>query len=181
MWRTDIIKWDKISIETAKLYVELAEKRLDETVETAKNISDKNDKLLTLTVTLIIAISTYSASTNFLTNSENILQNGLAIILVILFITLWFLFINFISVKIGTKGEEPKIILMNKFIDEYNDSEQYLNLAIHICEVYQEKINNNHPNNLKRDKRLRKVIYLYVFLSIFSLLVLVYQKGYVLL
>ncbi|MDI5897625.1 hypothetical protein [Flavobacterium yafengii] len=61
-WSTDIIEWNKLSESAAQLYITLAENRLDETVETAKNITDRNDKLLALNITIITAILGYLAS-----------------------------------------------------------------------------------------------------------------------
>lgn len=175
MWRADIVNWNKISIETASLYLELAEKRLDETVETSKSISDKNDKLLTLTITLITAILSYILSTAFLTINEKYLSTTLILMLLNLIVQICFLFKNILPFRIGTKGEEPKFILVEKFIDKYDDKEQYLNLALHTCEMYQEKINCNQTINSKRNNRLMIAIYMYLGLPTFVLLVLAYR------
>ena len=143
MWETDIVKWNKISKETASFYVELAEKRLDETVETSKNISEKNDKLLTISITLITAILSYIINTNFITTTEKYFKVVLIIMLIFLSIQVYFLFKNIIQFKIGTKGEEPQFILLKKYIKDYNKEEQFLNLSLQICETYQNKIKSN--------------------------------------
>ena len=65
MWRADINNWQKITIQTATFYLDLAEKRLDESVETSKNITDKNDKLLALCITLINSILSYVTITSW--------------------------------------------------------------------------------------------------------------------
>lgn len=171
MWRTDINDWQKISIQTAMFYVDLAEKRLDETVETSKNASDKGDKLITLNITLLTTILAYLSNTQHFYSYFNV---TLIIMVIFLIIQLYYLFSNIFLFKIGTKGEEPKHILKNEFIENHEGDEQYLNLTLQICEVYQEKINSNSRINIKRANNLSKAIYLFIGLPISFLLALVY-------
>lgn len=171
MWRTDIKDWQKISIQTAMFYFDLAEKRLDETVETSKNTTDKSDKLLTLNITLLTTILAYLSNTNIIYSYFNIV-----LIVMVVFLTgqLYFLFSNIFLFKIGTKGEEPQHILLNDFIENHEGDEQYLNLTLQICETYQEKINSNNKINVKRADNLTNAIYLFLGLPISFLLALVY-------
>lgn len=172
-WHTDIIRWNKISLETAELYLGLAEKRLDETVETAKNTTDKNDKLLTLCISLITLMLSYISVSSWKLVGVDYFITTLVVMISFLLIQLWFLVRNIMLFKIGTKGEEPKYILTENFVGKYKKEEQYLNLVLHLCEVYQNKINCNHTINTKRNKRLSTAIYLFVGLPISFLLALV--------
>lgn len=172
-WHTDIVEWNKISLQTASFYVDLAEKRLDETVETSKNASDKNDKLLTLNITLLTSVLTYLSSATFISENQQYFRITLIIILMFLLLQLYFLFKNIYIFKIGTKGEEPRHILTNDFVNGYDGDEQYINLTLHVCEVYQEKINSNSVFNNKRANNLAIAIYLFLGLPISFLLALV--------
>ena len=171
MWRTDIKDWQKISIQTAMFYVDLAEKRLEETVETSKNASDKGDKLLTLNITLLTTILVYLSNTK---NTYSYFNVVLIIMVIFLTVQLYFLFSNIFMFKIGTKGEEPQHVLLNEFIENFEGDEQYLNLTLQICETYQEKIKSNNKINFKRAKNLTNAIYLFLGLPISFLLALVY-------
>lgn len=172
-WCTDIVKWNKITLETAELYLALAEKRLDETVETAKNISDKNDKLLTLGISLITLMLSYITISSWNLVGVDYFITTLVIMISFLLIQLWFLIRNMMSFKLGTKGEEPKYILIKDFVGKHKKNEQYLNLVLHVCETYQNKINCNHIINVKRNKRLTIAIYLIIGLPTSFLLGLV--------
>ncbi|MDI6033117.1 hypothetical protein QLS91_08535 [Flavobacterium sp. LB2P84] len=171
-WRTDIIRWNKISLETAELYLGLAEKRLDETVETAKNISDKNEKLLTLCISLITLILSYISVSSWKLVGVDYFITTLVVMISFLLVQLWFLVRNIMVFKIGTKGEEPKYILTENFVGKQKKNEQYLNLVLHVCEIYQNKINCNHTVNAKRNNRLVIAIYLFIGLPISFLLAL---------
>ena len=170
MWKTDIEKWQNISVQTAEFYVTLAEKRLDESVESSKSASDKSEKLLALNITLFTSILAYLTNTNFKITYFNLV---LAFVIIFLSIQLFYLYKNNFIYKIGTKGEEPQHILKKEFIESYEDDEQYLNLALHICETYQEKINSNNIVNGKRAKNLIIAIYLFLGLPSSLLLALV--------
>lgn len=171
MWRADINNWQKITIQTATFYVDLAEKRLDETVETSKNTTDKSDKLLTINITLLTTILAYLSNTNFYDEYFNVVLVFMALFLII---QLYYLYSNIFLFKIGTKGEEPKHILIDDFIENFERDEQYLNLTLQICETYQEKINSNNKINVKRADNLTNAIYLFLGLPISFLLALVY-------
>ena len=87
---------------------------------------------------------------------------------------MFFLIKNMIPFRIGTKGEEPRFVLNSNFIIDYDKDEQYVNLALHVCEVYQKKINCNQRINNKRNNRLLIAIYLMLGLPISFLAVSVY-------
>lgn len=159
-WSTDIIQWNKLSESAAQLYITLAENRLDETVETAKNITDRNDKLLALNITIITAILGFLATHTLEKILNSYLCVSLLIMLLVLTLSLVYLIKNLFLYKIGTKGEEPKFILKSSFVDDYPDNEQYLNLALQVCENYQNKITSNTTVNNKRNRRLSLSIYI---------------------
>lgn len=171
MWRAEVNNWQKISTQTATFYVDLAEKKLNETVETSKNATDKGDKLLTINITILTTILAYLSNTNF---NKSYFNFSLVFMVIFLILQLYYLYSNIFLFKIGTKGEEPKHILKDDFIENFEGDEQYLNLTLQICEVYQEKINSNNKINVKRTNNLTKAIYLFLGLPISFLLALGY-------
>ncbi len=175
MWRTNIENWNKISKDSASLFLELAEKRLDETVETFNNISNRNERLLGFSITLITAILGYLTSLKSNTNYNLYILIVSVLVLAMLFVQLFYLFKNLFSFKIGTKGEEPKLILNQNFVEGYDDDEQYLNLVLQICESYQMKIENNHKVNKIRNKNFMIAIYLLLGIPISFLLAFVFH------
>jgi hypothetical protein len=173
-WSTDIIEWNKLSESAAQLYITLAENRLDETVETAKNITDRNDKLLALNITIITAILGYLASKGLERILNGYLCISLSIMMLILILSLVYLVKNLFLYKIGTKGEEPRFILNTRFVDDYPDNEQYLNLALQVCETYQNKITSNITINNRRNRRLSWAIYIMLSLPLSFLISFAY-------
>ncbi len=159
-WKSDISDWNNVSNETANLFIDLAEKRLDETISTASHLSDKNDKLLTLSITLITPILGYLIDAFFKNKRNEFLICSLIIMVIIITCSLYFLVKNLMFNKLGTKGEEPKFIMTEEFRLNNNNDEHFLNLAFHIAEIYQMKIDNNTKINALRQRRLEISIYI---------------------
>lgn len=174
-WQANIKDWNNISESTADLYLQLAEKKLDETVESAKNISDRNDKLLALDITLLTGALGFITSNKWTNLFDDFLCTALLFMSIFLIAALIYLIKNIFCYRVGTKGEEPAFILINNFIENYDKEEQFLNLAFHMCETYQNKITLNTIINSKRNKRLSIAIYILVSLPIAFLLAAIYH------
>lgn len=166
IWRMNVTDWNNVSESTAQLYLELAEKKLQETVETAKSITDKNDKVLAINVAMVTALLGYFTSLPFDDVSLNYIGLVVLIIIVKLIISICFLLRNLFVYKIGTIGEEPRFIMKSEFLKNYDKIEQYLNLAFHMCEIYQLKISENEKLNLTRTKKLTISIYIAISVPI---------------
>lgn len=166
-WSTDIKKWTSISQETAKLYLELAEKRLDESVDTSKNITSRNNLLLMLCVTLLSGLSGYLSSVASEDLFTKLLPLSAFTAIALVVPALAILAYNALPFKVGTKGEEPKCIVRSSFIDaEYDNHEQFVNLVLQICETYQFKLDENLEVNTKRQSRLSIASYLMMSLPL---------------
>ncbi len=96
------------------------------------------------------------------------------IMAVIITCSLYFLVKNLMFNKLGAKGEEPKYIMTEEFRLNHDDDEHFLNLAFHIAEIYQMKIDNNTKINTKRQRRLEISIYLLISIPISFLLAWAY-------
>lgn len=174
-WHANIKDWNNVSVSTADLYLQLAEKRLDETVESAKNISDRNDKLLALNITLLTGALGFITSNKWINLFNDFLSTVLFFMSIILATALIYLIKNIFCYRVGTKGEEPAFIIKDNFIDNYDKEEQFLNLVFHMCETYQNKITLNTIINSKRNKRLSIAIYILVSLPTAFFLAAVYH------
>lgn len=174
-WEVQLDDWTKISSETANLYLDLATVRLDETIETSKSITEKNDKVLGILMAFITGLLGYVSTKGWNLFGYDYFITSIIISILFTAIPLLKLTINLKFFTLGTKGEEPKFILKQPFI-EYEEKEQYLNLVLHMCETYQKKIDINLDCNTVRRKRLNFAIYslLTILISYFLLSVLVY-------
>ncbi|MFC2088077.1 hypothetical protein ACFLSX_00615 [Calditrichota bacterium] len=165
-WRTDIYDWAKISEAQALLFLSLSEKRLDETVETAKLITSKNDKLLTINISLIILIIGYLINHFNEITIDIMATTGLVALIILVYAGIKFIK-NLFSYEIGTKGEEPKVILNSTFVnDGINSKESYKAISLQVCEAYQAKIDSNHLVNNDRSVNLQKGIYAMIILPL---------------
>lgn len=166
-WSTDINSWDKISPETANLFMSLAEKRLDESVETSKNITSRNHLLLAFCVSLLSGLIGYLATIEASNLFTTLLPLSAFVAIVMTVPAFFIVAYNAMPFKVGTTGEEPKIIVRSQFIDvDFDNHEQFINLVLQVCETYQFKLDENLKVNVKRQSRLSIASYLMMCLPL---------------
>lgn len=149
-WSTDIKQWDKLTKDTAVLILNQSESLLRETVESAKIISAKADKLISILIPIESGIVIY-----ILDSSKNKEFDFLSLTAILSFIvvglSLFFAFKNFQQYNISVTGFHPNTTLISPFIDtDYLDGGQYINMVYNICENLQERITINLKLNAKR-------------------------------
>ncbi|MEI7475658.1 MAG: hypothetical protein WCK67_12855 [bacterium] len=154
-WKSDVKQWNNLEKDTASLILNQAESLLRETVETAKTISLKAEKLITILIPLESGIVLY-----FIDSSKEIGFTFLNITAILTFIiiglSLYFTSKNFKHYEISVPGEFPDKILTSAFIDTvFKNDEQYLNMVFNICENLQERITINRNLNSIRTNNNR--------------------------
>lgn len=175
-WTTDIKEWATISHESAQFYISQAESRLKATEDTSNALNASNDRLLSIVTSLV------SVSIGYLfAGTQPYLQAVSFFTLIVCLVSGIFLLLNLEKYSIYTVGEEPKIIFNSPFIDnQYNPSQQYLNLVCQMMETIQFKIDQNHLTNSKRIARLEKAkrIVLLIPLAFLLAALYLYLLGY---
>jgi|JI10StandDraft_1071094.scaffolds.fasta_scaffold1178287_1 hypothetical protein len=178
-WKTDIVNWPKLTVESAKLYITQAENRLTGTVETSKIITAKTELLSAISITII------SASIYYFFNGNIPFVKAISFFAFILMLPICFFLIkNWKKYEVATVGEEPQKIFTSKFIDtEFSENEQYINLVFQVMETLQFKIDLNHQTNTVRQRNLTIAKRCFLALPLVFILATFYQYycGYYLL
>lgn len=157
-WKTDVVQWDKITNETASLILEEGETVLKETVETAKSISEKADRLITILLPIASAIIIFLIN-NINPFKFNFLNVSAILILPVVFVSLWYCYQNFKHYDIAIPGFPPSHTLISKLLDNsFTDRQQYLNMVITLCENTQDRIEINETLNVSRTRYSRMAI-----------------------
>lgn len=161
-WKTDIKDWTKISKETADLMLSQCEAVLADNVDTAKSISAKAEKLLSILVPIASAIVVYLLKSG---QTFNFLTLTASISFVLLGLSIYFAYLNFKHYEIAIPGDFPKKLVLSKFIDnDLSKEQQYISMVLSICENIQERLDVNAPINDKRIDNNRLSIFFLITL-----------------
>jgi hypothetical protein len=157
-WKTDIKDWTKISEKTATLMLTQSELVLKEKLETAKSISQKAEKILTILIPITTALITFLFSKK-LNEILEFLPLTALLCLPILLISIIFSYYNFLKYEIAIPGEYPKNIATTTFIDQpFTSDQQYVNMVLNICENIQRRIDiNEESNRVRRSFNIRSI------------------------
>ncbi len=168
--KTDMINWNKITEKTASLMLDQSETALKETIETAKLISSRVDKLISIQLPIATALIVYLFN-NRISTITNFLPLTALLSLIIILISLFFCHKAFRKYDIAIPGEYPENIARSEFIDnDFDDNEQYINIVLSICENIQKRLNYNNKINRKRTANSTRAVYALSFLLICPIL-----------
>lgn len=178
-WRADIEGWRKLSDETASLILDQGETLLKETIDTGKSITLRAERIITILLPVAIALMTYLLTGPHLCR---FLPLAALLFLLVILCSLIFAYLNFEKHVVSVAGEYPSNLATSKLIrDEHNDHEQYIVLALSICENLQRRIAVNDASNVRRMRNnlisLRIVIIGLVSAPIVAYLLSLYLLG----
>jgi len=168
-WKIEIDEWKKVSKDMVEFFFKQSEKKLEETIKTFESSSRKTNQILSISITLVTIGLGYFVKFK----EENLYLNIMAFLLAIIgTVIIFVLYKNLFFDTIGVKGSQPKEIIKEKFLTpKLSDEEQYINILLNECEKYQERINTNIEVNKKRNRRIKKVKYLFLFIPISAIFV----------
>jgi hypothetical protein len=156
LWENDIQNWNKVTKDTASLMLSQCETLLKETTETAKSISAKTIIVLSILIPIATSLVVYLITA---LHKDGITFLTLSALIAIAFIcvSIVYSYKNFMQYKIAVPGDFPHEIMRPGFIDEsYIGDEQYVNMALSICNSIENRININEKINSKRTRNSRK-------------------------
>lgn len=156
-WKTDIKDWTKISEKTATLMLNQCETALKETLDTAKSISVRADRFISIILPIMSVLIIYVIN-NINVWCEILPLSAISAVL-LLILALAYCIPNFWKYEICIPGEYPKNIVVSQFIDnDFDHNQQYLNMVLSICENIQIRIDINDKNNEIRTKRNKRCL-----------------------
>lgn len=156
-WPETITYWYKISEKTVDLVVSQSERLLKETITAAQSLQDKSDKLTGLIVPAVSALVIYLCTQKGQWYDFLNLTAGFSVI--VLLVSLCFLYFNINTYIIRPEGHNPDIYLNNVFISETDTpADQYLQIALQACKEYKEKIANNINFNYDYSNRYKAAL-----------------------
>lgn len=151
-WKCNLAYWRGITKETTSIILSQSEAVLKETIETSKTISAKADRLLSIVLPSVTGLIIFIIN-DFSNHKLRLINLSAILCLLILILSLTFIYLNIKSYDIAVPGEYPKQMLRPEFINEtIKVEEQHLNIFLHICENIQNKIDGNRLKNAKRRK-----------------------------
>lgn len=166
-WRSEITQWDKIGKESATTMLNLAEKRLSETVVTADIISKRADRLLSIQITLLTLALGYLFSQGLIEMERNYLVTIAFVSIFPLCISLFYIFKNFLPYDIRVPGEDPKnVAIPTLFDNNLEGEEKFFSLVLNQLASYQLRIDKNVESNANRMKNNTLALYALITLPI---------------
>jgi len=157
-WHCDIPDWDKITKETAAIILAQSEAYLKETIESAKLISAKADRLFGILLPIASGLVVF-----IINDFSNKRVGGLTISAVLSFlliaVSLFYSFLNVLNYKIGVVGNYPRELFKIELInDKITKDDQYILMFIYVCESIQAKLVRNNESNTIRAERNKKAL-----------------------
>ena len=153
-FETDIKDWTELSKDAAAFMLSQCSLVLIETLDTAKSITVRAEKILTFQITVGVSLLTYAIA-----NYEKLftfLPLTACIAIILICVGIFFAYLNFRYYSVAIPGELPKDIVRSKFVDGLEPDWQYLSLVINSCESIQKRIDCNNKENNKRISRNNK-------------------------
>jgi len=144
-WKTDIRDWDKISDKTATLMLSQCETLLKETIESAKNISAKAEKLVTILIPIFTLLLAYTC--NNINKLNEFLPLCALLSLCVIGASIFFSVKNMFQYTLSVPGEYPKNIVKSQYIDNVEQNDQYIQMLLNVCENIQIRIDCNEASN----------------------------------
>jgi hypothetical protein len=172
-WETDIKDWTKISEKTATLILNQGEAVLKETIETAKTISARAERMIAILIPICSILVIYFISN--IKDFGSFLHLTSFLCLLVVATSLFFCVRNMFKYTIAITGEFPKNLATSELIDgDFKDSEQYINMLLYIYENIQKRIEINEFQNTIRmadNERTLRVLLLLPICPLFSALI----------
>jgi hypothetical protein len=164
IWRIPIkfAEWGSISKDSIDFIYSQAELLLQETLDTAKGIGLKADRIITILSPLTAALIIYVL--NNVCSIGEFLPLTALLSVAVLILSIGFSYRNFQNYKIRVGGDYPKEMLTIENLKKIPDEkQQYLNLVINQCEILQDRIDKNDIDNIRRQKRNTAALKILVF------------------
>jgi hypothetical protein len=145
-WPENITHWDKISIKTAELVIAQTQFVLNHSIETAKSIHEKADKLTALLLPSITAVSIYILSG--LDKITDIAHLSGVVAFIVLVVSQAIIYFNITAYEIRIPGNHPETLINNNFINaDDTEEEQFIQIALHICSENKSRTKVNDKKN----------------------------------
>jgi len=176
--------WENIKMETAKFYFDEAEKRLKETIVTAKNITDSTHKIVTILIPMFLLIFGYIIITlSNVSNAES--KINFPLLLTSVSICLILIRALYLSVQIlnprttMTIGIMPKKLIIPAPINRHGKTDiQLLDILLGACENFQERIDINIDSNKRRTDMQHQIYRLIsIFIPLISVIVFIVSSA----
>lgn len=170
-WKTDIEKFENLTLEDVKFLFSQAEKKLDDTIKVSEAITTRSYTIITLLVGILTA-TTGILLKSLIENGVRYYQSILLMAAIVYLISCLLLLIwNISATKYWTLGSEPKYLSRNIFFtDEIAKELRTIYLYMNEIEFYQERIEINLEKNHTRFIILRNVIRAMFILPFFILI-----------
>lgn len=177
---TQIKDWDKISDDTAKLFMDEAKEFLGSTMDVYDSTTKRADRLIVLTISLLIAAFGYL---------ENVLSKGvfpdkmlwvtIACVGLLLF-ALVALGLTYLPKTISSPGTPPEGLIVEDTLQGKVGEKQLKFVMLYLSESYQDRISGNNRVNNKRTSLIQKACYALACTPILALIGLLIKYSFVL-
>jgi hypothetical protein len=167
-WNIKIEKWDQIDSKTAALMLSQCETKLKETAETAKTISAKSEKLISIFIPIATVLVVYIITGN---HNSMLLYLSACISLIPCCFGIFLCLRNMLKYTVNVPGVMPSEIFKSELIEnDLNHDQKYLSVVYGLAENFQSGIKENIINNSNRIKNNDYSIYCIISLILSPLL-----------
>lgn len=150
-WQPNI-NWNLVNQQTGGLILAQGDAYLKETVETAKAITAKAEKLITIIIPIFTGLSVFVCN-SFQNFKWSFLNISALVAIVPAFIALIYIAQNFFNYNIGVSGVYPKVLLANDLINDQTEEKHIYNTVLfHVLATIQSRIEKNNKCNHTRSE-----------------------------
>jgi hypothetical protein len=179
LWESDVVDWEKISVESYKFVIDQAKQRLNEVIEESQVITKRGMSILLSHVAALSGLLGYAFSEKSKITHGNGWAICFAVVVGILSIYSFTLLFQLIYPKdVFFQGSPPKEIFYKDVFQGLSEEEGLKNLLYNEIERIQDKIEGMDLSNKKRFtqyRRMLKISLVFIAIAIFTIVRAIYN------
>ena len=174
LWKSDVIDWDKVSVDTYKFVLDQAKERLNEIVEESQTITKRGMSILLSYVVALSGLLGYAFSEKSKITHGNGWLICFSICIAILSIYSFTLLFRLIYPKtVFFKGSPPKEMFYQEVFNGLTTEESFKNVLYNEIERVQDKTDKMEASNKNRSAQYRRTLKISLLLVAIAIFVIV--------
>jgi len=174
LWKSDIVEWEKISVDTYKFVIDQAKEQLNEIIEESQTITKRSMSILLSYVVALSGLLGYAFSEKSKITHGNGWLICFSICIALLSIYSFMLLFQLIYPKNAFfKGSPPEEIFYQEIFKDRAEEEGYKNVLYNEIERIQDKIERIGNSNGKRFAQYRRTLKISLMLIAIAIFIIV--------
>ena len=174
IWESDVLDWEKVSVDAYKFVIEQAKEQLNEVIEESQAITKRGMAILLSHITALSGLLGYVFSDKSKITHESGWAIFFAIVIALLSIYAFSLLFQLIYPKdVFFKGSPPKEIFFKGVFEGLSEAEGLKSLLYNEMERIQDKIERLAKSNKKRFTQYRTTLKISLFFIAVAIFIIV--------